>query len=271
MEYVLYFLEIVLYTIGTVCICGLVVALCEWLFRLLLGGGAGYKAVLITAIVGTPIHELGHAVMCLIFRHKINEICLWDPHATDGTLGYVNHSYNPKNIYHRIGNLFIGLGPIFSGLGVLTLLMFLVFPDTTNAYFTNAASIVRTDGNIFMILVEGLKMIPAMFTEESVNIWLRILAVIVMLSVSLHISLSPADIKGSLSALPFYFGAVLLVTVITSLIGRAAMSAVSTALATFNAYLVMLFTIVFVFSVILVLIALIVFGIRMGIIKLIRR
>ena len=260
MEYVLFFLEIVLYTIGTFCICGLFVALCEWAFRKLLGDGAGYKAVIYTAIIGTPIHELGHALMCVIFRHKINEICLWDPKAPNGTLGYVNHSYNPKNVYHRIGNLFIGLGPIFSGLGIITLLMFLAFPVTTRTYFSSAAAIVQADGNVFSILLEGLKMIWNMFTvSDGVNVWLKVLAVIVMLSVSLHISLSPADIKGSLSALPFYFGLVLLVTVVTSLIGYFAITAVTNVLATFNAYLVMLFTLVFAFAIILVLIALLVF------------
>lgn len=264
MEYVLFFLEIVLYTIGTFCICGLFVALCEWAFRKLLGGGAGYKAVIYTAIIGTPIHELGHALMCLIFRHKINEICLWDPKAPNGTLGYVNHSYNPKNIYQRIGNLFIGLGPIFSGLGIITLLMFLAFPMTTRTYFSSAAMIVQTDGNIFAILLEGLKMIWNLFsTSDGVNVFLKILAVIVMLSVSLHISLSPADIKGSLGALPFYFGLVLVVTVVTSLVDffllRNAIEIVTDALATFNAYLVMLFTLVFAFAIILVLIALVVF------------
>ena len=260
--YVLYFLKIVVYTIGTFCVCGLVVALCEWLFRKLIGGGAGYKAVIFTAIIGTPIHEIGHALMCLIFGHRITEICLWDPHCTDGNLGFVNHAYNPKNIYHRIGNLFIGLGPIFSGLGILTLIMFLVFPNTTSQYFSSAAEHIRMGEGIFSILLEGLKMIPAMITEGTRHIAIKIIAIIVMLSVSLHISLSPADIKGSADALPFYFGGVLIFTVITSLIGYTAMSAITSALSTFNAYLVMLFTVVFVFALALVLIALVVFILR---------
>ena len=45
------------------------------------------------------------------------------------TYGYVEHSYNPRNLWARLGNLFIGIGPIFSGLGVVVLLLWLCFPN----------------------------------------------------------------------------------------------------------------------------------------------
>ena len=35
--------------------------------------------------LGTIIHELGHALFCLIFRHKITEMKLFDPGPETGT------------------------------------------------------------------------------------------------------------------------------------------------------------------------------------------
>ena len=43
--------------------------------------------------LGTIIHELGHALFCIIFRHKITEMKLFDPDPETGTLGYVQHTY----------------------------------------------------------------------------------------------------------------------------------------------------------------------------------
>ena len=65
--------------------------------------------ILLTA-PGVAVHELGHALFCIIFRHKIEDMKLFSPEE-DGTLGYVSHTYNTKSIYQRIGNFFIGTGP----------------------------------------------------------------------------------------------------------------------------------------------------------------
>lgn len=51
---------------------------------------------LLTGLIGIPIHELGHAYFCLIFGHKIKNIKLFSFSSFEYSLGYVNHSYNPK-------------------------------------------------------------------------------------------------------------------------------------------------------------------------------
>ena len=263
MNYVLYFLSIVWYTLGAVVICGLLVALCEWLFRLLLGDGVGRGIILGTSIIGTPIHECGHALMCLIFGHRITEMSLWQPSDPDGTLGYVSHSYNSRNPYHQIGNLFIGLGPIFSCLGILALLLALCFPHTWSGYLDAASDMVSGSGNPLTMLLEGFKLWPRMLAENSVAVWLKIIVIFVMLSISLHANLSPADIKGSLRAIPLYLVLVLIFTVITSLMGRHVMNTIQDGLAVFQGVTIALFTLVLSFSVALVLLALIVWGLRL--------
>lgn len=264
MAYVWYFFRIVWYTLGAVIICGLAVYLCERL-TLRLMGGAGTAIVKITSFVGTPVHELGHAVMCLLFGHTITDVKLWRPNAKDGTLGYVTHQYNRRNPYHVFGNLFIGIGPIFSGLGVMTLCLWLCFPHTLDAYLSTARSMAAAGENGFIIFFEGMKMIPRMVGEFSATdrpIWARVLGTIVLLSSSLHVSLSPADIKGAWRAMPVYGVLVLLVTVITALMGQTTMDVVLGGLRLFNGYLTALFVIVLVFSAVYVALALAVWLIR---------
>lgn len=84
-------------------------------------GLLGYRPwLIIFKAVGTPIHELGHAIFCILFGHRIEKISLFNP-APDGTLGFVEHRYNRRNIYQLIGNFFIGLGPVIFGCVVISL------------------------------------------------------------------------------------------------------------------------------------------------------
>ena len=66
----------------------------------------GVKGWVYLTAPGVMIHELSHALFCIIFRHKILDMELFNPRE-DGTLGYVNHAWNPKSLYQRIGNFFI--------------------------------------------------------------------------------------------------------------------------------------------------------------------
>lgn len=250
MEHICYFLEITLYPVAAILICGFIVWACHRLFVRLLGH-SGYKAVLASSIIGTPIHELGHAIMCLLFGHKVLKLVLWQPSSSDGCLGYVRHTYNPRSLYQRMGNLFIGTGPIFSGMAVLSLILFFSFPDTWSAYCASVIPLVKKGASIVDIFSAGLRMIPNMFAEfdsRSLSVWMRLPLVLVMLSVSLHINLSPADIEGALTALPLYLTITLLVTVVTSVIGTAATGPVLAALGVFNAFMMAMFAVVLAFA-----------------------
>ncbi len=275
---ILFFLGVVWYTLGAVVICGLGVFLCKRLFVYLMDGGRGRgvgRAMIIgTSILGTPIHELSHALMCLVFGHKITKIALWQPASSDGTLGYVTHTYNRKNPYHILGNLFIGIGPVLGGMGILTLLLTLCFPSTLDTYMAAARGAVESEQPIyalgFPLLLEGLRLLPAMAREAvtggGVPVWARVLGVVAMLSVSLHIELSPADMKGAVKSLPLYLALALLLTVVCAIVdataGTAVMASILSALAVFSSLLFALFVIVLAMSLLQVLIALPVFVLR---------
>ncbi|MBQ9150890.1 MAG: hypothetical protein IJX72_01465 [Clostridia bacterium] len=267
MSYVLFFLGALWYTLGSVVICGLCVSLFRTLFLRMMGNGVGRGAVMATSILGTPVHELGHAAMCLLFGHKITAMSLWQPASKDDRLGFVTHSYHARNPYHILGNLFIGIGPIFSGLGVLTLAFWLGFPDTFADYTAAASSMAAGGDGGFLLFLEGIKMLPRMLEElihgSTVPLWGRIIALLVILAVSQHISLSLEDVKGALTAIPLYLALILLLTVICGLLGQGAMNTVMSVLSLFSAYLTALFVIVLVSALLQLLIALPVWGVRM--------
>jgi hypothetical protein len=103
----------------------------------------------------------------------------------DGTLGYVNHSYNPKNPYQQIGNFFIGTGPIWGGVLLLYVASYFLLPE---------GILNLTNG-----LPETLKLFfnhlisPEFWTNWQSYLWLYI-----VLAVSSHITLSQPDIQGAL-------------------------------------------------------------------------
>ena len=89
----------------------------------------GWKSVLWTGWLGTPIHELSHWVMCKAFRHRVLEIELFEPDKRTGRLGFVRHSWNTGNWFEEAGNFFIGLAPLAGGSLALACLLWLFFPD----------------------------------------------------------------------------------------------------------------------------------------------
>ena len=138
----------------------------------------GIQGYIYLTCPGVMIHEIGHAVFCLIFRHKIVEMKLFSPDE-DGTLGYVNHSYNPKSFYQRIGNFFIGTGPIWFGITVLWFISLLLLPECMQVH-NSVGSVI---GNFFSMNFWG---------RWETYIWLYL-----ALTVASHITLSPPDLAGS--------------------------------------------------------------------------
>ena len=160
-----------------------------------------------TGFIGTPIHELSHALMCVVFRHKIDEIKLFQVDDENGVLGYVRHSYNKKSIYQRVGTYFISVAPIVCGTAVLFLLIHLLLPQTftrMSGYVTAFSTYAKTGltlQNLERLISSFLGMAQALITSYTVGAHFWIF-VVLALCIALHQNLSGADIKNSLSALP---------------------------------------------------------------------
>ncbi len=162
---------------------------------------AGPKAyVYLLGWLGTPVHELGHALMARLFGHRIDKLRLFAPDFRSGQLGAVHHSYDGDNLLHVVGNLFIALGPVFLGTGVLALAGLVLLGQ--GLHFPAAVSVELADfdaipttlllwfADVGNVLVASVRSIPW-------DRWQTWLFVYLLLSIGSHINLSPADLEGA--------------------------------------------------------------------------
>lgn len=114
----------------------------EWFMQQRLSRRFGWNSVMLTGWLGTPIHELSHALMCGLFQHKIIDMALFKPDKKAGRLGYVTHTYTRGNLFQEIGTFFIGIAPLIGGTAALLGLLMLFFPDIGREYlFTSTAKL----------------------------------------------------------------------------------------------------------------------------------
>jgi hypothetical protein len=150
-----------------------------------LANSVGAKAELyLTGWIGTPVHEMSHAVFCVLFRHKITEAKFLSPRE-DGTLGYVKHEYNPKSSYQKIGNFFIGIAPMLFGALVIYALLGILLPEYLPQELND--SIAKTGWEIF----------KNFFALENFSNWRFWIFIYISLGVSSHMTLSFQDFKGA--------------------------------------------------------------------------
>ena len=258
-QFLIYFLELLGLTLGVILLCGFAVRFFSRTFARLSGTGFG-KVFDVTAAIGTPIHELGHAAMCLLFAHRITRMSLWSPGHAGGVYGYVEHNYNRKNPWARLGSLFIGVGPIFSGLAVIILTLWICFPTQWQAYLSASREMLASDVGFGGYLSTLLSLFANLFRAFGEN-WLRsLIGILIILPVSLHVSLSWQDIKSATCALPLYLLLILLFAIPTMALG--ASEAIVRFLWLWNLSAMSLFCLVIAFSAFWVVLALAIRAIR---------
>ncbi len=204
MELLTGFLSQILSSAGVIFLFGFIISLLRRAFCAI-AGKSGPKILLFTGIIGTPIHELSHAVMCVIFGHRIREIKLFCPLSHDGSLGHVAHSYNKKNIYHQIGNFFIGTAPVALSSGIIVLLMLILLPDAFS-YTENAISSLSFTDDISSVPISELfdfisGSFAAIFSLENFSSWRGWVFIILSIMISTHMEMSGSDIKSGLLGL----------------------------------------------------------------------
>ena len=232
---------------------GYVISLCNKMFYKVTGNGMAMCVA--TGLIGTPIHEISHAIMCIVFGHKIEEIRLFAPDTKTGVLGYVNHSYNRKNLFHVLGNYFIGVAPIVVGSCFIYLMLYLLIPATFEELVLVmgdlAAFQVDFNENIFVF---GLNV----FTEALTTIFTIyecdfkiVIFFVVCLCIALHMNLSSADIKGSLGALPILILLIVILNVVMYFLTDSVYFGFLETISLISAYLIAMLSLSLVFSLII--------------------
>lgn len=175
--------------------------------------------------LGTPVHETGHALFALLFGHKITRMNLYKPDPKTGTMGFVAHSYHPRNLYHQIGNFFIGIGPIIMGTLVLLLLSKILFGvsvleisqlQISYETFTSLSGIKAEAVHLAGSLVNYFSLLV---TNPATSWWKLILGFYILLAIGSTLKLSWPDLKGAGTGLFFVVVLVLILNLSTQWMG----------------------------------------------------
>ena len=260
-QYLIYIGQLLALTLGVMVVCGLVAWMARKIFMYFVGDKATF-VLYASSVVGTPVHELGHALMCIPFAHRITDMkLLLPPSRRSRTLGYVEHSYNRKNPWAVFGDLFISFGPIFSGIGVMVLVLTLCFPAQWNTYLEGSRAMIENGLDAQHVTASILSLLFSLFDGlKGENAVRCVIGLIIILSVSQHITLSLADIKGCFKALLMYTCIVAIFAGVTMVLGM--QNGILSGLMQINLPLLSLFCVSIAFSLVWVIIALLVYLVR---------
>ncbi len=164
----------------------------------------GYNFLIYFTAIGVVVHEIGHAAFALIFGHKLTEVKLFSPNLESGYVGYVRHTYNNRNLYHRIGNFFIGIGPIlFGSIVIYFSAKFLVgnhlFRPLSDLSINTSTPGSTDNAWIFIreVYFNVLQVFTLLIDPERLSDWKFYVFLYLVFAVGSHIRLSPPDIKGT--------------------------------------------------------------------------
>lgn len=151
----------------------------------------GWRGILWTAWIGTPIHEFGHVFFCKIFGHTITDIAIFQPNKETGGLGHVGHSYSKRNIYHQVGNFFIGAAPLLFGGASIALLLVLLVPNGKDVLAPLASST-----SLSSVLLASWDAIRALLSAENIGRWDFWVFLYISFAIVSHMAPSKPDQRG---------------------------------------------------------------------------
>jgi hypothetical protein len=142
--------------------------------------------------IGVPVHEFCHAFFCKVFLHDVKDVKWFDPEGKGGAHGSVTHEYHPWNPYHRIGQFFIGLGPVLLGPCILAALFYFLVPMSQSLFHPTGVSFQAATQSAALIA----KAIVNKTTLTSFGFYVFLYLAV---AISSQMELSGADLKQALT------------------------------------------------------------------------
>lgn len=243
--------------LGVFIVFGILLNLIEAKNNELIQSSLGIKFIVFTGFIGTVVHELSHMLMAFIFNHKIVKVELFRPfkYKENGVLGYVKHTYNPSSLYQQIGNFFIGIAPMIFGTLFIWILLILFSNDTYQVLTNNIhidlyiKYLESTDYlKVFSLLInDTLLILKSMFSLKYLADFKHLIMLFFIYSISTHMSLSLADLKGSFKGFIVCFIIVFIVTLFINLLNQANLFN-NILIFKFNVYVFLFLTVGLIFS-----------------------
>ena len=186
----------IMFVFGIVVLCGLFISFCnKCLYDAC--GDAAFGMVRFTGYIGTPVHELSHALMCLLFGHTVTKMKLVNSDKRSRTLGYVEHTYYKTNLYHQIGNYFIGVAPILAGGAAVLLFVWLFLPQMLSE-MTGAVRSLAGLESVPAVISDVWKLLFDKVNFANIRYWL---ALVFSVAVVIHMEISRSDFQSGLRGL----------------------------------------------------------------------
>lgn len=178
---------------------GLAVWGCRMLYCFFVGDRSGFTLIKAVSVLSTPLREAGHAMMAVIFWHRVEDMQLLNLNDPDGEFGFVEHSYNPRNPVALLGNFFYAMGPVVLGLVAVSLIFLTCFRGVLPAYFDEIRALGETGAGIGAYLRAAFLLLPKMFTAGEAGVFPRIIGCLLLVLVCLGIHASPSELFEALS------------------------------------------------------------------------
>jgi len=156
--------------------------------------------------LGTAVHETGHAMFCPLFGHRITAFHPFSPDPRSNVLGYVEHEWNRRSLWARLGNFFIGVGPVILGTLVLYVASLLLLGTDVlgrvpqvDAGGGSEASVGTAWSLSTSVLGTVLSTLAGVFRLDNVTRWQFWVFLYLAFTIGTAIRLSPSDLKGAAS------------------------------------------------------------------------
>lgn len=164
-----------------------------------LHGKAGYFLWMFFSAVGTPLHEGAHWLGCKLFGFNVYDVVLFRPRGAmhDGILGYVSFTYEQDSILNMLGCTITAMAPLFIGIPLMFLVLKAFFPEADkeiNSCVEKAAQKGKK-GWVSYIGSFAKGYYYGLFDLKGWGVLRGIIVTYVLISISMHMTLSPADIS----------------------------------------------------------------------------
>ncbi|NCO04879.1 MAG: hypothetical protein GW939_01885 [Candidatus Magasanikbacteria bacterium] len=176
---------------------GFVLYLLQKYIQKLYTSTVGWKGILFTAWIGTPIHEFSHVILAKLFRYEITDVAIFRPNKETGGLGHVEYSFKKWSVIQRIGRFFVGAAPMIIGSIFLALIFRFLMPNGSSLFLlpTNETNTLTT------IYESTIRTLTTLFSFKQFSSWNFWLTLYISFCIASHIAPSKQDRKQMWSGL----------------------------------------------------------------------
>lgn len=145
-----------------------------------------------SGLIGVPVHEASHALVCIVFGMRITRMALYEPNEVTGRMGHVAFRYSPFSVAHGLGMALQAVAPLLAGAVLVHFLLDGI--KGVEAPVLGAAPVAA-----WVIGVISTTLSAAW--QMTISGPLGLLAVVLAMIVSMHAVPSLADIKTGMRGL----------------------------------------------------------------------